>query len=237
MISKDEPRESAAKEAATAGFLSNISRGVHAAAQPLTILRASFGKDQTDRMSLTELRELTRRSALEVERACTFFNFLQQLLICESQKPQLSTMPIEPLLAYVTDGVKLWFERDGIFLRSTVADSCQPVLINRARTLQALSSVLMVAREVSHVKDTIELFATPSSSHAVKIAVRNAKAYVDAMNEEASLSLALAEANLRSQQATCSWSLQPFSVQIELEDASRLDSFGQVVLRRDSNAI
>jgi hypothetical protein len=220
MISKNEPRESTAKEAATEGFLSNMSRGIHAAAQPLTILRASFGKEQTDRMSLIELRELARCSAMEVERVCTFFSFMQQLLACESQKPQLSAMSIEPLLAHVADGVNQWFEKDGIVLRSTVADSCRSVLINRERTLQALSSVLMVARNVSHVKDTIELVASPSSSHAVKIVVRNTKAYVDAMNEEASLKLVLAEANLRSQQATCSWCLQPFSVQIELENAS-----------------
>jgi hypothetical protein len=36
------------------------------------------------------------------------------------------------------------------------------------------------------------------------------------MNVEASLGMAFAEANIRSQQAEFSWTLQPFSVQIEL---------------------
>jgi hypothetical protein len=220
MISKSEALESFAQEAARPVFWSNLSRGIHAAAQPLTILRASLGKEQTDRMSLIELRELAASSAREVERVCIYFSFLQQFVISESVKPQLSPMPIEPLVAYATDGVKLLFGRDGMFLTSMVEDSCRPVLVNRARTLQALSSVLLVAHGVSHVQDTIEVIASSSSPHGVKIVVRNANSGIEAINEEARLSMALAEANMRSQQSTLSWSLKPFGVQIELHEAS-----------------
>jgi hypothetical protein len=220
MISKSESLESFAQEAARPVFWSNLSRGIHAAAQPLTILRASLGKEQTDRMSLIELRELAASSAREVERVCIYFSFLQQFVISESVKPQLSPMPIEPLVAYATDGVKLLFGRDGMFLTSMVEDSCRPVLVDRARTLQALSSVLLVAHGVSHVQDTIEVIASSSSPHGVKIVVRNANSGIEAINEEARLSMALAEANMRSQQSTLSWSLKPFGVQIELHEAS-----------------
>jgi hypothetical protein len=220
MISKSEALESFAQEAARPVFWSNLSRGIHAAAQPLTILRASLGKEQTDRMSLIELRELAASSAREVERVCIYFSFLQQFVISESVKPQLSPMPIEPLVAYATDGVKLLFGRDGMFLTSMVEDSCRPVLVDRARTLQALSSVLLVAHGVSHVQDTIEVIASSSSPHGVKIVVRNANSGIEAINEEARLSMALAEANMRSQQSTLSWSLKPFGVQIELHEAS-----------------
>jgi len=219
MLSKDESLESPVQEATTEAFWSSLSRGIHSAAQPLTILRASLGKDQTDRMSLIELRKLATSSAMEVERVCTFFNFLQQLVVIESVKPQLLEMPIQPLIAYVTDGFNLLFERDGMFLRSMVADSCQPLLINRARTLQALSSVLLIAHGVSHAQDTVELTASSSSSNAVKVVVRNVKSYVDAMNEEASLSMVLADANIRSQRGSFSWTLQPFSVQIQFDEA------------------
>jgi len=220
MISKSEALESFAQEAARPVFWSNLSRGIHAAAQPLTILRASLGKEQTDRMSLIELRELAASSAREVERVCIYFSFLQQFVISESVKPQLSPMPIEPLVAYATDGVKLLFGRDGMFLTSMVEDGCRPVLVDRARTLQALSSVLLVAHGVSHVQDTIEVIASSSSPHGVKIVVRNANSGIEAINEEARLSMALAEANMRSQQSTLSWSLKPFGVQIELHEAS-----------------
>jgi hypothetical protein len=218
MSSNNELPDSSTQEAATGRFSENLLRGIHDAAQPLTILRASLGKDQTDRMSLIELRELATSSAVEVERVCTFFNFLQQLVIIEAVKPQLSEMPIEPLVAYATEGVNLLFARDGMFLRTTITDSCRPVLINRARTLEALSGVLLVAHVASDAQDTIELIASSSSSHAVNILVRNANSHLETMHEEARLRLALAEANLRSQHATVSWSLQPFCVQIGLDE-------------------
>jgi hypothetical protein len=162
-------------------------------------------------MSIEELRELVASSAVETQRLCTHFSCLQQLVSTESVKPHLSETPI--------DGVNLLFEEDGIFLRSIVSDTCQPVFIDRARTLQALSTVLLIAHAVSHPQDTVELIASSSSSNAVRVVVRNLASYVGAMNAEASLSMAFAEANIRSQQAEFSWSLQPFSVQIELQRA------------------
>lgn len=197
----------------------NLSQGIHAAAQPLAILRASLGNNYTDRMSVEELRELAASSALEVERVCTLFSCLQQLVSAESIKPHLSETSIQPLIAHVADGVNLLFEDGGMHLRSTVQDTCQPVLLNQARTIQALSSVLLVAHAVSHPQDTVELIASSLSSRTVQIVVRNVNAHISAMNAEQSLSLALAEANIRSQQASLSWSLQPFNVQIEIQGA------------------
>jgi hypothetical protein len=198
----------------------NLSKGMHAAAQPLTILRASLDNIHTDGMSTGELRELVASSTMEVERVCKLFSTLQQLVSAVSVKPELSEIPILPLLTRVTDGVELLFVQDGMFLRSIASDPCPPVLINPARTLQALSSVLLVAHALSQPQDTIELIASASSSNAVRVVVQNVHSYVDALNAEQSLNMALAEASIRSQQANLSWSLQPFSVQIEFEYAA-----------------
>lgn len=206
-------------KSASVTFCRNLSQGIHAAAQPLAILRASFGNSYMDRMSAEELRELAASSALEIERVCTLFGCLQKLVSVESIEPNLSAAPILPLLAYAVDGIKLLFDEHEILLRSTVPNTCPPVLINRARTLEGLSSVLMAAYEVSRPHDTVELITSSPSANAVRIAVRNLNSHVEAMKAEQSLSLALAEANIRSQQGILSWSLQPFNVQIELQRA------------------
>jgi hypothetical protein len=219
MISKSDPGTSSVSKSASETFCRNLSQGIHAAAQPLAILRASLDNSYTDRMSTEELRELAANSTLEVERVCTLFSCLQQFVSIESIKPQLSEEPISPLLANLVDGVKLLFEEDGMFLNSMVPDTCKPVLINRARTLQALSSALLVAHAVSRPQETVELIASPSSTDAVLVVVRNMHSNVDALNAEQSLSMALAEANMRSQQASFCWNLQPFNVQIELPRA------------------
>jgi hypothetical protein len=53
----------------------------------------------------------------------------------------------------------------------------------------------------------------------VQIVVRNLHLSVAGIDPEASLTLAVAEANMRSQQAGLSLSLQPFTVCIELPKA------------------
>jgi len=203
---------------------SNLSQGLHAAAQPLTILRASLSNPDTDRMSAGELRELAAISAVEVERVCKLFNYLRELVRAENTKPHLSSTPILAFLAHVVDGVRLLCEEDGILLNSIVPDACQPVFIDRERTLQALSSVLLIAYGASQAKDTVEVIVTSPTLNTVQIVVQNPNSRVEAINSEARLNLALAEANIRSQQANFSWSLEPFCVRIELPSAPIIDS-------------
>jgi hypothetical protein len=191
---------------------------MHAAAQPLSVLLASLSKGLTDGMDAGELRELTASSAVQVQRVCTLFDCLQELVNAESVEPRLSPTSILPLLDQLTDGVNLLFQHDGISLNATLPDTCRPVLIDRARTLQALSRVLLTAHAISTFRETVELIAS-SSADGVRIVVRNPSSSVDLLNAEASLSMAVAEAKMRSQHAGFSWSLRPFTVQIELQKA------------------
>jgi hypothetical protein len=215
MISRSRSSESSS---ASEILYSNLAQGIHAAAQPLAVLLASLSKGHTDRMNADELRELTASSAVEVQRVCTLFSCLQQMVMAESIKAQLSSTPILPLLAYAAEGVNLLFLQDGITLSSVVRGTCPPALINRARTLQALSRVLLVVHGLSAAQDTVELIAF-SSANGVRIVVRNLHLSVAVINPEASLSMAVAEANMRSQQAGLSLSLQPFTVRIDLPKA------------------
>jgi hypothetical protein len=197
---------------------SNLAQGIHAAAQPLAVLLASLSKDYTDQMNSDELRALTASSAAEVQRVCTLFSSLQQLVMAESIKPQLSPTPLLPLLAYAAEGVNLLFQQDGISLRLVLPDTCPPVLIHRARTLQALSRVLLVVHGLSRTLDTVELIAS-ASANEVQVVIQNLNLLAATINPEAKLSMAVAEANMRSQQAGLWLSLQPFRVRFELPRA------------------
>jgi hypothetical protein len=215
MISRPTSSESSS---ASEIFCSNLAQGIHVAAQPLAVLLASLSKDYTDKMNYDELRELTASSAAEVQRLCTLFSSLQQLVMAECIKPQLSLTPLLPLLTYAADGVNLLFQQDGVSLRSVLPDTCPPVLIHRARTLQALSRVLLIVHGLSRAQDTVELIAS-ASANGVQIVIQNLNLPAATINAEARLSMAVAEANMRSQQAGLSLSLQPFTVCIELPRA------------------
>lgn len=204
-------------KSAIEALCTSLSQCLHATAQPLAVLRASLGNGRVEQMSLEELRDLASSSSAEVERLCSLFNCLQQLVGTESTKPQISETSIRPLLEHVADGVNLLYKEDRISLHAIVSADCQSVLIDKARTLTALSTILLIAHAVSRPRDTVELIASSSSSNAVRVVVQNLTSCVDAMNAETSLSMAFAEANIRSQQADFTWSLKPFSVQIELQ--------------------
>lgn len=217
MNNQTESGGSPAPRSTSEVLCSNLSKGLHAAAQPLTILRAGLGIGLASPRNLDELLELTTSSYIEVERVCALFDYLQQLVLIASVKPSLTTVPILPLIADAAHGVYPLFENDGLTLTSIMPDACAPVLIDSVRTLRALSSVLLIVHGLSRARDTVELIVSSSLPNSIRIVVRNLSLYLDALSEEASLSMALADANIRSQQAAFSWSLQPFSVQIELQ--------------------
>jgi hypothetical protein len=198
---------------------SNLSHGIHAAAQPLTILLASLSKAHTDGMSTEELRELTASSSEEVQRVCTLFSYLQELVVAESIKPKLSATAILPLLASAVEGVQLLFHQQGILLSSTVPATCPLVLINGPRTLRALSSVLLTIHALSRARDHVEMTAS-TSAHGMQIAIRNSNLSLASTSAEARLSMAAAEANIRSQQAGFVFSQRPFQVLIDLPKAT-----------------
>jgi signal transduction histidine kinase len=192
---------------------SNLSHGLHAAAQPLTILRASLSN--TDEMTVTDLQLLVGNSAREVERVCTLFSYMQQLVTNESLKPRIAETEIISLVDEVTDGLDLLFRESEIELKLVLPDVCNMVAIDSMRTRQALSRVLLLTHAISNTGDTIELTVTPSS-HLVQIVVTNPQRCPSILSAEAQLSMALAEANIRNQRGRFQYALNPFCVCLEL---------------------
>ena len=216
MISGDKSHGMTVPRTALEALFSNLSQALHATAQPLSILRAGLGNQLLEGMSAEDLRELASSSAIEIERVCNLFNYLQHFVSAESSKPELSAMSISTVVAHDVEGVELLFKQGGISLRTRFPDASQRALINRTSTLEALSSVLLTALGLSRREDTVELSISTDPAVAVQILVQNVNAQVTTLSTEASLAMALAESLFRSQQGTMSWSLQPFAVQIEL---------------------
>jgi len=171
-------------------------------------------------MSIDDLREITASSAIEVERVCRLFNYLKDFVGTESTKPELSAMSIPTLVVHAAEKAELLFKEGGISLRLIIPDLCPLVLINRARTLEALSSVLLSALGISRRKDIVELIVSVDQLLSVQILVQNVNAQATALTTEACLAMALAESLFRSQQCAMSWSMQSFRVQIDLSKSS-----------------
>jgi len=121
MTNQTESGEFSASRSSSEILSSNLSKGLHAAAQPLTILRAGLAMGLASPLSLGELRELAASSYVEVERVCCLFDYLQQLVIVASTKPSLTAAPILPLVADAAEGVSIYSSMTGWSL----APSCR----------------------------------------------------------------------------------------------------------------
>jgi hypothetical protein len=201
---------------AAQAFCSNMSQGMHAMAQPLTILRAGFSLGRVDGMSLDELQEFTAKSALQIDRVCLLFGCMQQFIVMESSEPQLAVLPLTPLVDYAIEGINRLFQDGRISLRVNIPEVVFAVLVNRERTIQALSSVLLISHAVSNAEDTVEVIATRSST-TVQVVIKSTNPEIHELSSEELLTMALAEASLRSQHGSLSWTCGPFHARIELQ--------------------
>jgi hypothetical protein len=169
-------------------------------------------------MTAGELRQLAASSAVEVQRVCTLFHGLQQLVMAQSE-PHLLPMPILPVLTEAIDGVNLLFQNDGICLNLKIPETSPPVLIDHSRTLHALSRVMLLAHSLSSRQDTVKL-TTSQSENSIQITLANQNLTSKQISPEMNLSMAIAAAHIQRQQARFDYSWRPFRVDIEFSPAT-----------------
>src|ERR1039458_8264634 len=85
--------ESQTESSELSKFCANMAHGLHAMAQPLTILRSTMSACVQQTLSETDNRRYLQLSSLQVERLCGLFDFMQQLVI--SSKSDALCMPVK----------------------------------------------------------------------------------------------------------------------------------------------
>jgi hypothetical protein len=193
-------------------FTATMAEGLHALAQPLTILRSTVAL-----MAAPEIPEAARQrylnlSSEQVQRACDLFECLQDLVIANQVDAIRAPFAISKLIAAATDDPKI---ESAVKLQVVAPGDLPSILGDYARILQALAAALKVAASLSSAGDTVELRATPGGGF-LHLAVSNAHAHRTTLNSSQRLALALAEANVRSQRGRFKFAEDPFCVSIEL---------------------
>lgn len=205
-----------APESSSDVLCSNLIDGMHAASQPLTILRASLGSPDVARQPVEDLRKLVRRASKEVERLCVLFNYLQHFVTVESIKAEPEIQDLPGLLSHTLEGVDILFAEAGVTLTCQQSEEVTPrVLVDSSRLEQALHGILLVVLGRAERGDEV-VVRTSAQGASVEIIVEATLAAAAVMVTEARLSMALAAANLCSQNAHMTWKDNPFSAQIRL---------------------
>jgi hypothetical protein len=196
-----------------ARFCADVANGLHALAQPLSILRAAV-----EMISVSE--KTARRRYLDVaeqqmNRTSRLFSALQNLVASETEPAHCTRFDLWELLAPMIEDRKPALRELGIAIAASKPDSPRQVFADAARTQQAICAVLEIAVSNSTPGDRIEL-KTSQSGGFVEFTVTGADNEARRMSSTDRLNLSLAKLNIVSQQGAFDFCEEPFRITLTL---------------------
>lgn len=201
-------------------FCTNLLKGLHAAAQPLTILRAGLSTDCTGRMNLEELRDQVETSATEIERLCELFSTLKQFIQAEQFEANCTSVPLLPLLTKSLE--EFHTASPGAEMTVSVPETLPDVVAESKHAAQVIFIMLKMAHALAGERSLMELTANVDGE-AADIQLNCPQLQLHALNAENSLLFALAEARIRSQGGRLTYSLKPFTITATFQVAQSKD--------------
>lgn len=206
-------------------FCSDLADGLHAVAQPLTIVQNELSPERIERLSEADLRQSISRSAVEMERVGSLFSILRQLIAIERFTPELEHLSSSDLIAESVDGVFRLFEERDIRLEIKPEGSYS-VMAHRKRALQSLSVSLLAACALSKPGHMVEIGAR-RSSQAVSIDIQNPLLSLNHLDAHNKLIIAMVESSIRSQRGKLVHELRPFAVRFRFKKAPSMGGKGK----------
>ncbi len=198
-------------------FYAHFGNGLHALAQPLTVLRSTVPASITPGLSATDQRKYLETSVQQIELACLVFQCLQDLLVAGQSPAQCGLLELTDLLRTVGEVQKDSLLESGVEIKVVASEDLRPALGDMDRTLQAIFAALKIAASLSSSGDVIELLVA-SLNGETGLTIQNGHTHGKYLKSSARLSLALAEANMRSQHGGFECVEDPFRVTLTLPD-------------------
>lgn len=198
--------------------------GMHAMAQPLTLLRSYFHLVQTDGGLRSQL--LLDDAAAGVEQLCSLFQIMQELVHVQSAVAQMSPVPFCLVLASLLEDAEVVFAgtglqldlREGLLSEGRLVGEALRVKVDAKRTRQALISMLHVARQGVGRGSAVSCSLALAAGF-VEVRLEREEALgrsSEQLDEVARLQLALANAYMVSQQAVFRVERSPLRLSIGL---------------------
>lgn len=204
-------------------FYANLSHGIHAMGQPLTVIRGAAAACAAPGVTQENQQRYLQTLADHADAACSMYHCLRDLVAASRFAAICDPIELVELLTPVVDEQKTALQGSEVAIEVTLPRGLRRILADKDRTLQALFAVLKIAVSVSAPGDLIELVVT-HSGETVALTIRNRRVHGKSLSSLERLNLALAEANIRSQQGVCECTEDPFRVSLtfQVEDVDPL---------------
>ena len=200
-----------------AQFLAHMTEGLHAMAQPLTILRSSVPALAAAGITPEKQQRYLELSVRQVQRACALFDCLQDLVVAGQTQAECAPFDFAAMVAAVAEDRKKALQELGVELRVHLP-AVPLVLGDASRTHQALTAGVSVAASVSVPGDVIEIAAT-ARNRRVELVLHLDRVHGRRLESPERLTLRLAQGNIASQRGEYECIEDPFRVQFALPSA------------------
>lgn len=202
-----------------AGFSANLSYGLHALAQPLSVLRSVLDRNCIEELGPDDLKHAVAMAAREAERSCRIFSCLQQMLRIERAQAEMAACDLSLIAARAAADVELLFADSKIGLKTVVDAGCPRVWMDPERTLSTLTDLLLAVHGLARAQDTVVIEVAQAAAGAARLAVKVVDLEVEVILQDFGLHLALAETAMRGQRAGFRLLQKPFAVEMEFQHA------------------
>jgi light-regulated signal transduction histidine kinase (bacteriophytochrome) len=196
-------------------FAAHMAEGLHAMAQPLTILRSSVPALAAVGVSPAKRQRYLELSVRQVQRACKVFECLQDLVVANQTQADRASIDLSAMIATVAEDQKEELQKLGIELRVLLASDIPMALGDATRTRQALSAGLTVAVLGSASGDVIQVSAT-ARHQRVELIIEKDRVHGIPLESHERLNLGLAQTNMLSQQGIYECIEDPFRIRLTL---------------------
>jgi hypothetical protein len=196
-------------------FFAHLTEGLHAMAQPLTILRSSVPASAGTGLSLAKQKRYLELSIQQVQRACALFECLQDLVVACQTPADCVPVDLSAIVEAAAADRKEALDGSGVQLRVLLPRGLPLALGDAARTRHALSAGLTVAAVVSATGDLIEIAVT-ADCRRVELILQTGRVHGTRLESHQRLSLRLAQMNMLSQHGEYEFTEDPFRVRLAL---------------------
>lgn len=212
---KSDPAGLRDMEAEFPPLIRTLMQGLHAAAQPLTVLRVRLDEEYAQTLGVDELRRIVTESVPPVDRLCSLVGAMQQLLTIESLPPFRNRVDAAALLRGAVDGVQLLYLDAGILLAPELPSGVAEMEIDGKRLEQAVTTALFLTRTLVAEGDIVRVQGQ-CDEQGLAVTLRTPGRSLEKLTADNHLSLAILESALRTQGGSATWELDPFELRMNL---------------------
>lgn len=189
-----------------------LQEGLHAAAQPLTMIQVALSRECTAMLTEAELRDLTETSARESNRAARLFRILLQLLESFRATPALRGTDLSKV---VSRCVSTQLEQEPGFTSLLVSheDGGLPAVTADEQATAELIRILLESIRASIGPGEVILVSCERSGSGVQVSVSSENSLLH-RQAELRIALLLATAVMERQGGTASCRTSPFSLNL-----------------------